>query len=114
MYNPTEYSIARGAQYAEIAIPGLQVPMLQFVRGEAQTLSVELFLDGTEDRAGFGTTDVEGRLSDLRQLTTIQSETHAPPMVTFQWGGASTTPSAGASTTGNTFLAGGTFQGVVT
>src|SRR5688572_11786081 len=79
MYNPTEYTISRGVQYAEVAIPGLQVPMLQFVRGEAQTLSIELFLDGTEDRAGFGTTDIETRLETLRKLVTIQSESHAPP-----------------------------------
>ena len=35
MFNPSEYSIDRGASYAELPIPGLATPLLQFVRGEA-------------------------------------------------------------------------------
>ena len=39
--------IAKGAQIAEIAIPGIDAPILQFVRGQTQTLALELFFDTT-------------------------------------------------------------------
>ena len=47
-FNPTELSITRGANYAEVAVPGLRQPLLQFVRGETQVLTAELFFDGTD------------------------------------------------------------------
>lgn len=53
MFNPTEYSITRNVNYAEVAVPGLAMPLLQFVRGESQQLSLELFLDSS-DRKGTG------------------------------------------------------------
>ena len=43
--------IAKGAQIAEIAIPGIDSPILQFVRGQTQTLTLELFFDTTRCRA---------------------------------------------------------------
>ena len=52
-YAPAELTLAKSAQYAEVAIPGLELPVLQFVRGEATTLSMDLFFDSTE--AGTGT-----------------------------------------------------------
>lgn len=64
MFNPTEYQITRNMSYAEIGVPGLAMPLLQFVRGEAQTLQLELFLDSSdrkqptlEDAARAGTVD---------------------------------------------------------
>jgi len=80
LFNPTEYSITRNLSYAEIAIPGLQMPVLQFVRGETQTLEVELFLDRSETRES-----VAGDLDALRNLARINSELHAPPIVRFSW-----------------------------
>jgi hypothetical protein len=86
-FNPTEYGIERGASYAELPVPGLRTPLLQFVRGEAQTLSLELFLDGTDKRASNNPDDtVEGRLDQIRQFVTIDSELHAPPVCQFSWG----------------------------
>jgi hypothetical protein len=32
-FNPTELSVNKGAQIAEIAIPGIDSPVLQFIRG---------------------------------------------------------------------------------
>jgi hypothetical protein len=81
MFNPTEYSVTRGVSYAEIAVPGLQMPLLQFVRGEAQTLSVELFLDRTDT----GESVLED-LEQIRRFVTIDEELHAPPVCEFQWG----------------------------
>ena len=38
-YNPTELSFDKSAQIAEIAIPGLDSPLQQFVRGQAEKLT---------------------------------------------------------------------------
>ncbi len=81
LFNPTDYTITRGANYAEIPAPGLATPILQFVRGEASALKMDLLLDGTDARA-----DVHDRLEALRDLVRIDSELHTPPVVTFSWG----------------------------
>ena len=31
-FNPTEYSLSKSNQFAEVAIPGLDSPVVQFVR----------------------------------------------------------------------------------
>jgi nucleoid-associated protein YgaU len=86
-FNPPEYTIAKAAQIAEIAVPGIDAPILQFVRGQTRTLALELFFDTT--RAGTTSETV----SDVRKLTDpvaelgrIQPKTHAPPRITFIWG----------------------------
>jgi hypothetical protein len=81
MFNPTEYSVTTNMNYAEIPVPGLRVPLIQFVRGEAQVLSVELFLDGTDKGKS-----LKEDLKNLRALVTIDSELHAPPVCQFKWG----------------------------
>ena len=81
LFNPTEYSIDRGAHYAELPVPGLKTPILQFVRGEPRTLSVELFLDGTNKRK-----PVDDDLRTLRRFVRIHGELHAPPVCRFEWG----------------------------
>jgi hypothetical protein len=81
LFNPTDYSITRGANYASVDVPGLSMPILQFVRGESQTLQLELLLDGTDGR-----TDVHDRLETLRSLVQINRDLHTPPIVQFNWG----------------------------
>jgi len=81
LFNPTEYSIDRGASFAELQVPGLSTPILQFVRGEASTLNVELFFDRTNSRKS-----IDDSLSDLRKFVEIDSELHAPPVCQFVWG----------------------------
>ena len=78
LFNPTEYTITRGANYAEVQVPGLSTPILQFVRGDAQTLKLELLLDGTDGRA-----DVHSKLETLRTLVSIDGELHTPPVMQF-------------------------------
>jgi hypothetical protein len=56
MFNPSQYSITRNLNYAEIGVPGLSMPLLQFVRGEVQTLDLVLFLDSS-DRVGNSSLD---------------------------------------------------------
>ncbi len=53
-YNPTELAFDKQAQLAEIAIPGLDAPLQQFVRGNAEKLTLELFCDTTDQGIGIG------------------------------------------------------------
>ncbi|MEK6279403.1 MAG: peptidoglycan-binding protein [Acidobacteriota bacterium] len=86
-FNPAEYSLAKGAQIAEIAIPGIDSPILQFVRGQTQTLTMELFFDTTQSGMGeSGVVDVRTLTEPVYQLAQIQARTHAPPRVRFFWG----------------------------
>jgi nucleoid-associated protein YgaU len=86
-FNPTEYSLSKGAQIAEIAIPGIDSPILQFVRGQTQTLTMELFFDTTQSGTGEeGAVDVRTLTEPVYQLAQIQPKTHAPPRVKFFWG----------------------------
>src|SRR5678815_3162330 len=57
-FNPTEFSLDKGAQIAEIAIPGLDSPVLQFVRGQNEKLSVDLFFDTSDQGTGAGARSV--------------------------------------------------------
>jgi hypothetical protein len=83
-FNPTEYAQNVSNSYAEAGIPGLQAPMIQFGRGEAQTLSLELLLDTHT----YGN-DADIRETVLRKLDsflTINSDLHAPPPCRVVWG----------------------------
>lgn len=86
-FNPPEYAIGKAAQIAEIAIPGIDAPILQFVRGQTRTLALELFFDTTNVGAGENPVlDVRSMTEPVAQLGRIRSKTHAPPRVTFTWG----------------------------
>jgi nucleoid-associated protein YgaU len=85
-FNPTEYTLHKGAQIAEIPIPGLDQPILQFVRGQTEIMNVDLFFDSTEDGTGPGSTPVTEKTDQFYQLIKIDNETHAPPILRFLWG----------------------------
>jgi nucleoid-associated protein YgaU len=51
MFNPTDFQITRNMKYAEIEVPGLAMPLLQFIRGESQLLDLELFVDSSDRKA---------------------------------------------------------------
>lgn len=88
LFNPTEYTLAKSAQFAEVPIPGLDSPLLQFVRGQTETLTVDLFFD-TSDAGGTGAEaeSVTAKTDPFYQLIKIEAESHAPPVVLFSWGG---------------------------
>jgi nucleoid-associated protein YgaU len=86
LFNPTDYSIERSNAYKATSIPGLSGPILQFINGEADVLSMELFLDDYTDRPTGGAKSTDGRLDDLARLLEIRSNIHAPPVVRFVWG----------------------------
>jgi nucleoid-associated protein YgaU len=85
-FNPTEYSLSKGAQIAEIAIYGLDSPILQFIRGQNEKLSLDLFFDTTDLGMGDLAVDVRTLTRSFYQLVKIQPKTHAPPRIQFIWG----------------------------
>jgi Contractile injection system tube protein/LysM domain len=85
LFNPTEFTLNKGAQIAEVAIPGLDKPILQFVRGQSETLSVDLFFDSTESGMGDLAKPVTLYTDQFYQLIKIDPEAHAPPVCNFQW-----------------------------
>jgi nucleoid-associated protein YgaU len=92
LFNPTDYSFERTNSYKATPVPGLGSPLLQFVNGECDQLSMELFLDDYTDPEGPTSLQqkekdpVTKRLSDLSKLLEIDRDLHAPPPVRFNWG----------------------------
>jgi len=81
LFNPPEYQLVRSNEYAEVAVPGLGSALLQFVRGNARTLSTELFFDTTSTGR-----DVREHTDRVVGLADVHAETHAPPELLFLWG----------------------------
>jgi nucleoid-associated protein YgaU len=92
LFNPTEYSFERSNAYKATPVPGLGAPLLQFVNGECDHLSMDLFLDDYTDPKGPTSrrqdepVPVMTRLRDLFHLLEIDRDLHAPPPVRFNWG----------------------------
>jgi hypothetical protein len=86
-FNPTEYTRSKGAQIAEIGIYGIDSPVLQFIRGQNEKLTMDLFFDTTTLPGGMGQTAVSvTQLTEpFYQLCKIQPKTHAPPRIQFTW-----------------------------
>jgi nucleoid-associated protein YgaU len=92
LFNPTEYNFERTNSYKSTPVPGLGSPLLQFVNGECDVLSMDLFLDDYTDPNGpTSRTQREAdplgtRLTDISKLLEIDRDLHAPPPVRFNWG----------------------------
>jgi len=80
-FNPTEYQIQKANSFAEIAIPGLESPPIQFVRGAAEKLTTEALVDTSDTLEDVRTAYVD----KLRGLMNLNRELHAPPIVSFTW-----------------------------
>lgn len=85
-YNPTEFTLNKGVQIADISIPGLDQPIQQFVRGQTETLALDLFFDTTEAGMGDDASPVTVETDKFYQLIKIDRKTHAPPVFRFIWG----------------------------
>ena len=81
MFNPPCYELAKTNRFAEIKVPGLPSAVLQFVGGEAGTLTMELFFDTTDTG-----TDVRSRAGQISALTEPDPATQAPPRLLLLWG----------------------------
>jgi hypothetical protein len=102
-FNPTEYTFEKTAKFGEVSLPGLDSPILQFVRGESEKLTLELFFDGTSTGGGGGllgaVTGLGGgedaaaqtvvqRVDAFYRMVKISSTLHTPPLVRVTWGSA--------------------------
>jgi hypothetical protein len=90
LFNPTEYQVSESNQFAEVSIPGVDAPPLQFVRGAVRTLSMQLFFDtydpvGENSRGGSKPADVREETNQVVKLLKVDPHTHAPPVCQFSW-----------------------------
>lgn len=83
LFNPQQYSIDKTNQFANMPIPGRQSPIIQFVRGESETLSIELFFDTYTYHSSQDVRDYTNRIVNLLK---IDGKLHAPPICSFVWG----------------------------
>jgi hypothetical protein len=80
-FNPTEYQLAKTNNFAELPIPGLVSPPIQFVRGGSEKLSLDLVFDTSDSLLDVRRFYVNG----LRALLNTESELHAPAVVRLVW-----------------------------
>jgi hypothetical protein len=81
MYNPQELRLEQGNNFAEVGIPGLNAPPLQYVRGKSRVLTMELFFDTYETHE-----DVRQYTAPIVRLLDRQPQTQAPPVLLFSLG----------------------------
>jgi hypothetical protein len=80
-FNPTEYQLAKTNNFAELPIPGLASPPIQFVRGGSEKLTLDLIVDTSHSLE-----DVRKKYTNgLRSLMALNSELHAPPLIKLVW-----------------------------
>ncbi|ARE41827.1 hypothetical protein RGUI_3686 [Rhodovulum sp. P5] len=103
-FNPTEYAFEKTAHLGEVSLPGLDSPILQFVRGESEKLTLELFFDGTSPPSAGGLLGAIGagiggggaeepqtvtqRVDAFYRMVKISGDLHTPPLVRISWGSA--------------------------
>lgn len=97
LFNPKELSVVKSNQFAEVDIPGLSSPVFQFVKGNARSVTMDLFFDTYEqgidvrlftDRiTGWDAGSMFSNLPNATKgLMDIDSDLHAPPICIFIWG----------------------------
>lgn len=80
-FNPAEYKISKENTFAEIPIPGLVSPPLQYVRGGARTLTMELFVDTSDELVSVH----EKYVKAIEECLGKDEKLHAPPILVFYW-----------------------------
>ena len=90
LFNPAEYSIEKGNTFQSTSLPGLATPVTQFVTGNADTLSMELYFDTYAKSSRHDSLvqreDVRNYTRQIANLMEIDPSLHAPPLVEFTWG----------------------------
>jgi hypothetical protein len=92
LFNPEEYTLNQDNNFAQVAIPGMRAPILQFVHGNMRTLDMTLLFDTFEKHVEGGRTvneagdDVRNLTKKVTDLLNINPDTHAPPVLLFTWG----------------------------
>jgi hypothetical protein len=78
------FTIAKKNQFAAQNVPGLNGELLQFIHGRSRTLSAVLSFDGRSTD-----TDVRQLMTNVTGLMNVDRDTHAPPVLSFEWKGRS-------------------------
>jgi nucleoid-associated protein YgaU len=81
-FNPSEYKLKNENTFAEIPIPGLASPPLQYVRGVARVLSMDLLADTSDTLENVR----KKKVKPIQDLLKQKKKLHAPPIVEFKWG----------------------------
>ena len=76
--------IAKTNEFVAQTVPGLNSEPLQFIRGRSRTLTAVLSFDGRSTH-----TDVRQLMRDVTGLMNVDRDTHAPPVLSFEWKGRS-------------------------
>jgi nucleoid-associated protein YgaU len=97
LFNPERYTVSKSLQLAELAIPGLDAPVVQYVHGQNEKISMELFFDTTDLGMVDSVTDVRTLTVQVYQLLKVDGNLHAPPRVQLAWGSGGQLTSYGAS-----------------
>jgi nucleoid-associated protein YgaU len=97
LFNPERYTVSKSVQLAELAIPGLDAPVVQYVRGQNEKITMELFFDTTDLGMIDPVTDVRSLTGQVYQLLKVDGDLHAPPRVQLAWGVGGQLTSYGAS-----------------
>lgn len=88
MFNPTEYSVQKSANWQRTPLPGVpQVTVPQFTGSGPKSLSLELFLDAADSPSADVAADVELLFSCCTPTPQSRSmRQSSPPFVLFGWG----------------------------
>jgi nucleoid-associated protein YgaU len=97
LFNPERYTVSKSVQLAELSIPGLDAPVVQYMHGQNEKVSMELFFDTTDFGMVDPVTDVRSLTAQVYQLLKVDGNLHAPPRVQLAWGSGGQLTSYGAS-----------------
>lgn len=97
LFNPKELTVQKSNQFEEVEVPGLPSPIYRFVKGNARTITLNLFFDTfeegidvrtyTDQITGWDPGSMYSRLPEEKKgLMDVDSELHAPPVCLFIWG----------------------------
>lgn len=87
MFNPAEYSLSSSVKYNEKGIPGIDGPIMQYVAGNTDDLTITLFFDTFRNGKDGMSSSVIEKVTPIRKLVEVCEQLHRPPICKFVWGG---------------------------
>src|SRR5437016_10893875 len=96
LFNPEKYTVSKSVQLVDVNIPGLDSPVVQFVRGQNEKINMDLFFDTTDRGMADSVTDVRTLTTNIYKLLKVNKDLHAPPRVHLQWGNSAHMTSHGS------------------
>jgi hypothetical protein len=90
LFNPAEYSLEKGNTFQSTPLPGLATPVTQWVTGNADVLTMDLFFDTYTKSSRHSNVqqreDVRNYTRKISSLMDVDPTLHSPPIVQFIWG----------------------------